>query len=415
MERRGVAQHRLQHPGVGGHDEVPLGLDEGPLTVDSLVQQVLRQRLGARDGGVPTAYDDVPRLPEPGGVRGPHENPVGVAAVELGLDQRCDVHPVDRHLLDVAVDRHPLEPGAADHGILEVDVVEARPAEVDLLEAAVPQVGAQVVGHTCQPVTDRRRDARQIPPPGAARPDRESVLRQIYDLGMSRPASIPTSVRPIAHLSIVDRVTDELHRAILNGDIAPSSTVSIVDLCEQFAVSHIPVREALRRLESEGLISLRPGRSALVAALSIEDLSGTYRLRKLIEGDLAERTADQVSEETLADAGKALATLSTVEHEPASFAAELHAFYAALLTGVAGAADLRVLGTLWMASDRYLHLALRDPNDGHWADSMGITELMALLCSSPRLDGIVLRNAWLAHLDASEQTLLGALAGSSHA
>ena len=91
---------------------------------------------------------------------------------------------------------------------------------------------------------------------------------------MARRASATASVRPIAHLSLVDRVTDELHRAILNGDIAPGSAVSIVDLCEQFAVSHIPVREALRRLESEGLLSLRPGRSALVASLSVEDLVG---------------------------------------------------------------------------------------------------------------------------------------------
>ena len=59
-----------------------------------------------------------------------------------------------------------------------------------------------------------------------------------------------------------------------------------MELCEQFDVSHIPVREALRRLESEGLVSLRPGRSALVASLSAEDLADIYRLRKLIEGDL---------------------------------------------------------------------------------------------------------------------------------
>ena len=231
---------------------------------------------------------------------------------------------------------------------------------------------------------------------------------------MPRSAPTPSTVRPIAHLSIVDRVTDELHRAILNGDIAPSSTVSIVDLCEQFAVSHIPVREALRRLESEGLLSLRPGRSALVAALSIEDLTGTYRLRKLIEGDLAERVAGQVSEETLAKAGKALATLFTVDREPASFAAVLRAFYASLLTGVAGAADLRVLGTLWMSSDRYLHLAFKDVDDDQWAHSMGITELVALVDSPVTVDGIALHDAWVAHLESAEQTLLDALAGNPH-
>ena len=95
---------------------------------------------------------------------------------------------------------------------------------------------------------------------------------------MARRPGTAAPVRPIAHQSLVDRVTDELHRAILNGDIQPGSAVSIVELCEQFDVSHIPVREALRRLESEGLVSLRPGRSALVASLSPDDLADIYRL-----------------------------------------------------------------------------------------------------------------------------------------
>ena len=113
---------------------------------------------------------------------------------------------------------------------------------------------------------------------------------------MARQAAA-TPVRPIAHQSLVDRVTDELHRAILNGDIAPGSAVSIVELCEQFDVSHIPVREALRRLESEGVVSLRPGRSALVASLSVEDLTNIYGLRKLIEGDLVVRAMADMTEE----------------------------------------------------------------------------------------------------------------------
>ena len=103
-------------------------------------------------------------------------------------------------------------------------------------------------------IYDRRRWLHAVPPPTCP-----------WEHQMSPRASAANGVRPIAHHSLVDRVTDELHRAILNGDLAPGSTVSIVDLCQRFDISHIPVREALRRLESEGVISLRPGRSALVA------------------------------------------------------------------------------------------------------------------------------------------------------
>jgi len=144
---RRVAHDGPHHPGVGGEDKVSQGLNEGPLAADALVQQLLGERPGALNGRVPPALDNLPCPPEPVGVGGSHEHAVGIATVEFGLDQRANVDPVDRYIVDVAVDLHPLEPGAADHGVLEIDVVEARLAEVDLLEAAVAQVRAQVVRH----------------------------------------------------------------------------------------------------------------------------------------------------------------------------------------------------------------------------------------------------------------------------
>jgi hypothetical protein len=71
----------------------------------------------------------------------------------------ADVDPVDRQIVDVAVDLHPLEPGATDHRVAKVDVVEPRSAEVDLLEAAVAQVRAQIVRHGRHCLTGHRRSA----------------------------------------------------------------------------------------------------------------------------------------------------------------------------------------------------------------------------------------------------------------
>jgi DNA-binding GntR family transcriptional regulator len=231
---------------------------------------------------------------------------------------------------------------------------------------------------------------------------------------MARRTTGSGSVRPIAHLSLVDRVTDELHRAILNGDIAPGAAVSIVELCDQFAVSHIPVREALRRLESEGLLSLRPGRSALVASLSAEDLSGIYRLRKLIEGDLALRVPEAITEDTLAETKQALAEYAEIEREPAALAGAHHAFHAAMLADVVGPADLRVLAMLWKSSDRYLHLLIHDLDSGPEATSRRIGEHQHLLDLATGGSGEDLAAAWLAHLDSSETALLSALAESGY-
>jgi DNA-binding GntR family transcriptional regulator len=232
---------------------------------------------------------------------------------------------------------------------------------------------------------------------------------------MARTARTGAPVRPIAHLSLVDRVTDELHRAILNGDIQPGAAVSIVELCEQFDVSHIPVREALRRLESEGLVSLRPGRSALVASLSPEDLGGIYRLRKIIEGDLVVRAMETMSEERLELAQVALDEYAGIEREPAALAAAHHAFHAAILDEVTGGVDRRVLEILWHSADRYLHLLMGNLDTAPETTEARVNEHRELLDLARAGKVEALRDAWVAHLESTETALVAALAADDQA
>ncbi|TIC88035.1 GntR family transcriptional regulator [Nocardioides sp. GY 10113] len=224
------------------------------------------------------------------------------------------------------------------------------------------------------------------------------------------PRSATAGVRPIAHHSLVDRVTDELHRAILNGDLAPGSTVSIVDLCERFDISHIPVREALRRLESEGVIELRPGRSALVATVTTEELRNIYHLRKLIESDLCRRAGATITEERLADAEEALAEYVGIEREPAALAAKHHAFHEAMLLDEIGPADANVLRVLWKASDRYLHLLMGELDHAPETQQGRIDEHRHLLDLARDHKVEELTAAWVAHLESTENALVAALA-----
>src|ERR1700730_16623118 len=66
------------------------------------------------------------------------------------------------------------------------------------------------------------------------------------------------AVRPIERESIVENAAREIRRSVLAGVLRPGQSCSIGELSAQLHVSHIPVREALRRLESEGLV-LQPG------------------------------------------------------------------------------------------------------------------------------------------------------------
>jgi DNA-binding GntR family transcriptional regulator len=117
-----------------------------------------------------------------------------------------------------------------------------------------------------------------------------------------RLVSTKTGIAPIspATQSLVDRVSHAVRRAILEGQLRPGEALSISDLAGDLGVSHSPVREALQRLSGQGLIVLRPARTAIVAPLELEDLREIYRLRELLEVDAAARSAPRMTATELA-------------------------------------------------------------------------------------------------------------------
>ena len=72
-------------------------------------------------------------------------------------------------------------------------------------------------------------------------------------------------LRRVEDRSVTDQVTAELRRAIISGSMEPGQEFSLREAAGHLGVSFIPVREALRTLEKEGLILTRPGRSATAA------------------------------------------------------------------------------------------------------------------------------------------------------
>src|SRR6202012_1926777 len=99
--------------------------------------------------------------------------------------------------------------------------------------------------------------------------------------------------------STVDRVTADVRRAVLSGALPPGRTVSKAGLSGQLGVSHIPVREALRRLDAQGLVVLRPGRKVMISPLNRDELRAIFRLRELIEPDLAARAVSMLRADDL--------------------------------------------------------------------------------------------------------------------
>ena len=92
-----------------------------------------------------------------------------------------------------------------------------------------------------------------------------------------------------------ERIYQELKATILSGDIAPSTVLSQNELARKYDVSRSPVRDALRRLEQEGLVQLVPKVGALVKADDFSDAVDVTEIRSILEGYVARRLAHSVT------------------------------------------------------------------------------------------------------------------------
>lgn len=100
--------------------------------------------------------------------------------------------------------------------------------------------------------------------------------------------------------TLQDIVTDRLRDIILSGHLGPGDRLQHDDLARQFGVSRMPVREALRVLQSEGLVELRPNRGAVVVDLRPNDVAEIFEIRAMLEARAAELAAPNLTDEALA-------------------------------------------------------------------------------------------------------------------
>jgi DNA-binding GntR family transcriptional regulator len=176
--------------------------------------------------------------------------------------------------------------------------------------------------------------------------------------------------------------------------MAPGSSIPIGLLGELLGISSTPVREALRALESDGLILLRPNRQAVVAPLVLDELRDIYRARKLFEVEIIGRSAKVFTFADLDDLSTLLEALSDTSRSPDVRRDSHKGFHLLLLKPAATEFDTRVLEMLWNAGDRYIRLLLSEMTE---ADIYGSHDalLEAARLHQPRQ----LRAALATHLD----------------
>ena len=117
----------------------------------------------------------------------------------------------------------------------------------------------------------------------------------------------PMNADQVTDLSIprqllTSAVADKLREQIIRGDIPEGAQLRQDAIANQFRVSRIPVREALRQLDAEGLITILPHRGAIVPVLSPEDIEELFTIRALLEPELLKLSIPRLAEEDFSQA-----------------------------------------------------------------------------------------------------------------
>lgn len=99
------------------------------------------------------------------------------------------------------------------------------------------------------------------------------------------------------HRPLREIVYEELKRQLLVGEISPGTRMMEIELAEDMGVSRTPVREAIRKLEKEGLVTMEARRGAYASEVSVEDMLDVLEVRQDLEAMAASLAAQRITEE----------------------------------------------------------------------------------------------------------------------
>ena len=109
------------------------------------------------------------------------------------------------------------------------------------------------------------------------------------------------------------RIADEIRRAVLDGSMLPGTRVGQEWLATKFGASRIPVREALRQLQSEGLVVLAPNRGSWIADVTSQESIEVYKIREVLEPLAIAESVPRLTDDDIASLEATMQRLERVE------------------------------------------------------------------------------------------------------
>lgn len=159
--------------------------------------------------------------------------------------------------------------------------------------------------------------------------------------------------------TLADAAEEELREAIVQGILPPGTALNLKALAEELEMSTTPIREALQRLESDGLVAVDQFRTARVAVIALDDLEDTYSMRIMLEGEAVRRAVPNLTPEHLEYLEAVLQKYEQAyEQQREEEGRQLHEeFHFGIYRHAGSEWLLRLIRPLWSNSERYQRIA----------------------------------------------------------
>lgn len=204
--------------------------------------------------------------------------------------------------------------------------------------------------------------------------------------------------------TVAEQVANVLREAIANGSLEAGTALRQDDLAEQFGFSRMPIRDALRQLETEGIVSIHPTKGAHVARMDSAEISEIYALRELLESEALRLSIPNLTGAKLDEAEQVLDQIDA-ERNVGRWGALNRAFHLALYDGCGNHRLLDLIEAHHNAADRYVRILLSNLDYRNRSQM----EHRDLLAACRRRDGDKAVSILRQHLREGSETLVNAI------
>ena len=209
-----------------------------------------------------------------------------------------------------------------------------------------------------------------------------------------------------------EQVIAALRQAILDFKLVPGQRLVERELIESLGVSRTTIREALRELASEGLVTVVPQRGAIVSVPSLDDAMDLYEVRASLESLMVQRFVERASDDQVAQLELTVSGFAAVVDSGAEVREILAAknqFYVVLIAGASSNAVQQLLEAIQARVQALRATSLAEP--GRARDVIG--ELQAIIAAISARDASRASELMAAHVRAAARTALASLADSA--